>query len=205
MIRFSIILFAVLSFCASSGQSLEQDSSKLVSVKYGSKGFEFLTRDNRFMLQIQSRLQFRFSTPSDQDPVTLNDFDEGNMRVFKINRARLKVGGHAFQPWLKYYWEYELSQSNLLDFRIMIEKWKALSFKIGQWKVEFTRERFISSGEQQMVERSLINRPFTLDRQQGVEIYGHLKGHGLLDFNYWTAVLTGTGRGSKENDDNHVM
>jgi phosphate-selective porin OprO and OprP len=117
----------------------------------------------------------------------------------------LKVGGHAFQPWLKYYWEYELSQSNLLDFRIMIERWKGLNFKVGQWKVEFTPERFISSGEQQMVDRSLINRPFTLDRQQGVEVYGHLKGRGLLDFNYWMAALTGTGRGNRENDDNHVM
>jgi phosphate-selective porin len=125
--------------------------------------------------------------------------------VFKINRARLKVGGYAFQPWLKYYWEYELAQSNLLDFRIMIEKWRWLNFKVGQWKVEFTRERFISSGEQQMVERSLINRPFTIDRQQGITVYGHLKGTGLADFNYWVAALTGDGRGQVENDDNHLM
>lgn len=177
----------------------------MVSVKYGSKGFEFQTRDNKFLLQIQSRLQFRFATPSDQDPVTFDDFEKDKMTLFKINRARLKVGGHAFQPWLKYYWEYELSQSNLLDFRIMIEKWEWLNFKVGQWKVEFTRERFISSGEQQMVERSLINRPFTLDRQQGVEVYGRLKGEGLLDFNYWVAALTGTGRGAKENDDKYLM
>ena len=122
MIRFVILLLSLLSFCGTQGQSLAQDSSNLVSVKFGRKGFEFQTHDNRFLLQIQSRLQFRFATPGDQDPVTLDDFDEGNMRVFKINRARLKVGGHAFQPWLKYYWEYELSQSNLLDFRIMIEK-----------------------------------------------------------------------------------
>jgi hypothetical protein len=155
VIRIVPILFCVLIFTHTmNGQSLtEDDSSKMVSVKYGSKGFEFQTRDNKFLLQIQSRLQFRFATPDDQDPVTFDDFEESNMRLFKINRARLKVGGHAFQPWLKYYWEYELSQSNLLDFRIMIEKWDWLSFKVGQWKVEFTRERFISSGEQQTVER----------------------------------------------------
>ena len=206
-----IIRFCVVGVCAlilsqrTNGQSLESDSAKMVSVRYGSNGFEFQTHDNKFLLQIQSRLQFRFSTPDDQDPLTFDDFNDGNMRLFKINRARLKVGGHAFQPWLNYYWEYELSQSNLLDFRIMIEKWKWLSFKVGQWKVEFTRERFISSGEQQMVERSLINRPFTVDRQQGVELYGHLKGNGVLDFNYWTAVLTGTGRGGRENDDKHAM
>jgi len=187
--------------CAQSSE----DSLKKVNVRYGSKGFEFQTLDNKFLLQIQSRFQFRFATPGDQNPVTFDDFPEESKRVFKINRARLKVGGHAFQPWLKYYWEYELSQSNLLDFRIMIEKWKALNFKLGQWKVEFTRERFISSGEQQMVERSIINRPFTVDRQQGVTVYGNLKGNGLLDFNYWVAALTGTGRGNVQNDDSNLM
>ena len=142
---------------------------------------------------LHQRFQFRFATPSDQDPVSFDDYSNEKQREFKINRARLKVGGHAFQPWLKYYWEYELSQSNLLDFRIMVEKWKWLSLKVGQWKVEFSRERFISSGEQQMMDRSFINRPFTVDRQQGIELNGHLKAAGLADFNYWVAALTGTG------------
>lgn len=181
------------------------DTNKLVQAHYGSKGFELKTKDNRFLIQIQSRLQFRFATPGDQDPVNFDDYQQGKHPVFKINRARLKVGGQAFQPWLKYYWEYELSQSNLLDFRIMLEKWKWLSLKIGQWKVEFTRERFISSGEQQMMDRSLINRPFTVDRQQGIELYGHLKGKSVADFNYWVSALTGTGRGNTKNDDASLM
>jgi phosphate-selective porin len=181
------------------------DSSKRMYVSYGSRGVELQTRDNRFLFQLQSRLQFRFAVPSDQDPVTFDDFVQDDAKVFKINRARLKIGGHGFQPWLKYYWEYELSQSNLLDFRLMVEKWKWLSLKVGQWKVEFTRERFISSGQQQTIDRSIINRPFTIDRQQGVELYGHLAGNGAANFNYWAAVLTGTGRGSTENDDNVLM
>ena len=182
-----------------------QDTTKNMEVHYGSKGIELQTKDNKFLFQLQSRLQFRFATPGDQDPVTFDDYNLEKRNIFKINRARLKVGGHAFQPWLKYYWEYELGQSNLLDFRIMLEKWKWLSLKAGQWKVEFTRERFISSGEQQMIDRSLINRPFTADRQQGVELYGHLKGKGLADFNYWAAALTGTGMGAKTNDDKNLM
>jgi phosphate-selective porin OprO/OprP len=186
-------------------QESKKDSTLSVTVKHGSKGFEFQTGDNKFLLQIQSRLQLRFATPQDQNPVTFDDFADEQNPAFKINRARLKVGGHAFHPWLKYYWEYELSQSNLLDFRIMVEKWEAFSIKAGQWKVEFSRERRISSGEQQMVDRSIINRPFTLDRQQGVELYGHLDGGGIADFNYWVAAMTGTGRGNVHNDDNHLM
>nr|WP_253202622.1 porin [Flavobacterium sp. MC2016-06] len=176
-----------------------------MNVSYGSKGIQLETKDKKFLFQLQSRLQFRFATPYDQDPVSFDDFNQDNQTAFKINRARLKIGGHAFEPWLKYYWEYELSQSNLLDFRIMIEKWDWLSFKVGQWKTEFTRERFISSGEQQMVDRSILNRPFTTDRQQGVEVYGHLKGKGIVDFNYWAAALTGTGRGNTKNDDKNLM
>ncbi|WP_431244589.1 OprO/OprP family phosphate-selective porin [Flavobacterium sp. P21] len=183
----------------------EKDTSKIMTVRYGDKGFELRTKDNKFLFQLHSRLQFRFSTPNDTDPLTYDDYSQDAKTTFKINRARLKVGGHAFEPWLKYYWEYELSQSNLLDFRLMIEKWDYLSFKVGQWKTEFTRERFISSGEQQMVDRSLINRPFTVDRQLGAEVYGHLKGKGIADFNYWFATLTGTGRGSTSNDDNNLM
>ncbi|MDX6189217.1 porin [Flavobacterium sp. Fl-318] len=201
-IYFGVLL---LSFCSITFSQEQKDSTKLMNVSYGSKGIQLETRDNKFLFQLQSRLQFRFATPYDQDPLTYDDFNQDNQTAFKINRARLKVGGHAFEPWLKYYWEYELSQSNLLDFRIMIEKWDWMSFKIGQWKTEFTRERFISSGEQQMVERSILNRPFTTDRQHGVEIYGHLKGKGIADFNYWVAALTGTGRGNTKNDDQNLM
>lgn len=186
-------------------QEKKADSAKKIEISYGSKGFEFRTPNDQFMLQIQSRFQFRYASPDDQDPITFTDFTDERTNVLKINRARLKVGGHAYQPWLKYYWEYDFVNSNLLDFRLMIEKWKWLNLKVGQWKLEFSRERRISSGEQQMVERSIINRPFTVDRQQGVEIYGHIEDKGLLDFNYWLAVTTGTGRGNLENDDKNLM
>jgi hypothetical protein len=175
------------------------------SFKYNDKGFVFSTSDGKFELHIASRLQFRFSTPHDMNPINHGDFYTPNTPLFKINRARLKVGGHAYQPWIKYYFEYELSHSTLLDFRVMFEKLDWLNVKFGQWKTEFTRERFISSGDQQMMERSLINRVFTVDRQQGLTVYGHLKEKELADFNYWVAVLTGMGRGETENDDNKFM
>lgn len=200
-----ILLPLIFLFVLNSKAQQEKDTTKLLNFRYGDKGIELRTNDNKFLFQLQSRLQFRFSTPNDTDPLTYDDYSQDKKTTFKINRARLKVGGHAFEPWLNYYWEYELSQSNLLDFRIMVEKWEWLSLKVGQWKVEFTRERFISSGEQQTVDRSLINRPFTVDRQMGVEVYGHLKGKGIADFNYWAAALTGTGRGNTSNDDNNLM
>ena len=197
---------AVIGF-AFSGFAQKNDSIQQakVDLSYGRKGFTLQTSDKRFLIHLESRLQFRFATPQDQDPVTFDDFAEDKKRVLKINRARLKVGGNAFAPWLKYYWEYELSQSNLLNYTVNITKWPWLSFQLGQWKVEYSQERRISSGEQQLVDRSIINRPFTLDRQQGVEIYGRLNPGKIADISYWFGTFTGTGRGSTSNDDNKLM
>lgn len=175
-----------------------------VDLAYTSKGFQIKTSDDKFLLHVASRLQFRFATPGDQNPLTFDDL-ESDESVFKINRARLKVGGHGFSPYLKYYWEYELAQGKLLDFRLMFEKYEGFNIKVGQWKTFYTRERVVSSGEQQLADRSIITRPFTADRQQGISVYGRLFKGSVADMTYHTSVLTGTGRGSFNNDDNHLM
>jgi phosphate-selective porin OprO and OprP len=184
--------------------SFAQDSSA-VSIQHGNKGFQFTTPDNRFQLQLQSRLQFRYAYPSDQDPRTFDDIKSPNQQVFKVNRARLKIGGHAYQPYLKYYFEYELAQSNLLDYKIMIEKWRGFCIKVGQWKTDFNRERVISSGQQQMEERSILTRAFTLDRQQGIAFYGNIGKDNAANFSYWLSILTGAGRGATSNVNNELM
>jgi hypothetical protein len=96
---------------------------------------------------------------------------------------------------LKYYWEYELSQGNLLDFRVMFEKLPEFRIKVGQWKTYYNRERVISSGKQLLVDRSIITRPFTIDRQLGVSFYGRMFPGSLADLTCHLSLLTGTGRG----------
>ena len=84
--------------------------------EHGSKGFEFETADGRYLLQIDTRMQFRLSHPSDDNPVTFEP--EPDQTSFDLRRARLKVGGHAGYEWLKYYWEFDFPSSRLLDFRV---------------------------------------------------------------------------------------
>ena len=184
--------------------TLETDADR-PHVTYGNKGWQFSTTDGKYMLQFQSRLQFRYAVPFDTDPITYDDHLDADQQILRINRARLKIGGNVYEKWLKYYWEYELAASNLLDFRLMVEKYPWLKLKVGQWKAQYSRERIISSGKQQMAERSIVNRAFTIDRQQGISFYGHLQGGGLADFNYWFSILTGMGRGERENDDMYLM
>lgn len=202
-IRFLFFLLSLSIVPSLQAQTTEKDSSK-VSLRYTNKGFQLKTADDKFLLHLESRLQFRFASPGDQNPLTLDDL-ETDKSVFKINRARLKVGGHAFNPDLTYYWEYELGQGNLLDFRVMYHFFDELQLKVGQWKTFYNRERVISSGKQQLVDRSIINRPFTVDRQQGVSLFGRVFAESLADITYHFSVLTGMGRGAFENDDNHFM
>jgi len=199
-----VVVFVSFAVNTYAFQGKKSDTLK-TDIRHTSKGFQFTSPDNNFQLQIAGRVQFRYAFPSDQDPLTFDDFSIPKEHVFKINRARLKIGGHAYKPWLKFYLEYDVSVNRLLDYRVMVEKWPWLNIKAGQWKVEYTRERSISSGKQQMMERSIINRPFTIDRQQGVSIYGRIDEGGLLDFNYHFSALTGTGRGARENDDKKLM
>ena len=204
-----IILFSGLLYCLCLGLHAQNTTSPgtdslKATLRYGDKGFEFRTGNNNYLMQIQWRLQTRIAYPFDNDPVTLEDLEEDQV-VVGINRARMKVGGHAFTPKLKYYLEYELWAGVLLDYRLMYEISSSLNFKVGQWKTQYSRERIISSGKQQTVDRSILNYAFTLDRQQGISVYGRLRGNGLLDFSYWASALTGTGRGTNDNDDKHLL
>jgi hypothetical protein len=214
----SLLFGWILSLCplavAQEGEpppddSAPQDSAaqEEPSIKggYGDKGFWVGTSDGNFLLHGELRIQFRFAYPYDASPVTFEALSGPDDATFKINRARAKIGGHGYRPWLKYYMEYELAAGALLDFRFMIEKLPALKLKVGQWKVHYNRERIISSGKQQMSERSIITRPFTVDRQVGVAAYGRLEGKGVADFSHWAGVFTGIGRGATSNDDEHMM
>jgi len=187
--------------------SAQEDSlkqSKVPAVQYTNKGFTFTTPDSNFQMHIEWRGQFRISYPTDNDPITLEDFGQEKVHL-SINRARMKVGGHGYKPYIKYYLEYEVFGNALLDFRFMFEKFSFLKFKIGQWKVQYNRERIISSGKQQTVERSILTRPFTVDRQQGISLFGRVGKGKIYDFNYWVSALSGTGRGKDTNDDSHLM
>jgi hypothetical protein len=70
-------------------------SKPKIEADYTDKGFQFSSSNERFLLHIESRLQFRFASTGDQNPISLDDL-ESLQPVFKINRASLKVGGHAF-------------------------------------------------------------------------------------------------------------
>ncbi len=154
----NIILIVLTIFFSREGFGQSDNDSTVAQpgkfLTYGSKGFVFSDRSGDYLMNLEFRGQFRLAYPTDNDPYSLSDYQDEQVYL-GINRARLKVGGHSFKPWFKYYLEYELFSSNLLDFRLMYEQVPWLKVKVGQWKVQYNRERIISSGKQQTVERSI--------------------------------------------------
>lgn len=183
----------------------EKKSDKFpASVSYGSKGFEFKTDDNKFSMAIQNRLQFRYASPFDSDPRSLANLEQ-DQSSFMVRRARTKISGHAYWTWLKYNFQYDWSQPVLRDFNLELTKFSEASLRLGRSKVIYNDERVTSSGKQQFVNRSIVNDIFTVDRQQGAQVFGRLFPKEWYDFSYAVGVFSGQGVGERNNDDDKMM
>lgn len=175
-----------------------------VGVTYGDKGLTFDTGDGKFAASMQHRLQFRYSYPFDADPRQLSDLaSEGHS--FMVRRARFRLGGHAFKPWLEYAFQYDWSQPILRDFYITVTRFSWMQLRVGRGKVIYNDERVSSSSRQQFVNRSIVNDVFTVDRQQGAQLMGRLFDNTPADLNYVVGVFSGRGVGERLNDENNLM
>ncbi|WP_036303994.1 porin [Methylotenera sp. L2L1] len=185
-------------------QPKEKKGYTPANLSYGKNGFEFRTDDDKFSLAIQNRVQARFAEPFDGDPRTLADLDKDE-KSFMIRRARTKLNGHAYVPWLKYYLQYDWSQPVLRDLNLTVDKYKWAQVRVGRGKVSYNNERITSSGSQQFVNRSIVNDIFTVDRQQGIEVKGNLFPGAWYDMIYYAGAFTGLGVGERNNDDGNIM
>ncbi len=173
-------------------------------VRYEDSRLKIQTADGRFSINLQHRLQFRYAHPFDLDPRSFADLDETASSFF-VRRARLRLDGHAFWPWLEWRLQYDWAQPVLRDFSFTINKVPWLRVVLGQRKVFWNDERVVSSGQQQFVNRSIVNDMFTIDRQQGIQILGRLFPGRWADVTYHAGVFTGRGVGERYNDDAHMM
>ncbi|NIQ03156.1 MAG: porin [Nitrospinaceae bacterium] len=186
-------------------------------VKYKYPGFELKTRDGLFSTKLNWRAQLRYTNPNRSDPRSLSDFltreDKSN---FELRRVRMKIGGHGYKKWIKYYFEIDLQPSRefddpngndrarVIDWRIDVQPWEELGIRVGQWKINFNRERVDSSGRQTFVERSIVNRVFTIDRQVGAMLQGRLFKETPADLRYYAGIFNGEGRATNNENGEHM-
>ncbi len=167
-------------------------------VSFG-KGIAFASPDSSFTLAITGRIQSMAEVRHE-----LNE--EKTMADFFIRRCRLNFQGTAYHPSFTYRIQIgfaqrditadnSAAQNNLILRDAMLfyspNKWLKLGF--GQTKLPGNRQRLISSGNLQLVERSIVNNNFTLDRDKGIWAYTNFKlGSQVVRANL--AVSSGDGR-----------
>ncbi|WP_338377656.1 porin [uncultured Flavobacterium sp.] len=106
---------------------------------------------------------------------------------FLLRRSRLKFDGFAYSPKLSYKLEIGLSNNDIsggseftgntpryvYDAVVMWNFYKNLELWAGQTKLPGNVERVISSGNMQLVDRSLLNKEFNIDRDMGIQLRNH--------------------------------
>ena len=144
--------------------------------KFGKGIFNLVGQDSTWTMKIAARMQF----------LAVSTWPEGqsNESEFLVRRARLKFDGYAFSPKLEYKLELGLSNNDIsgaseftsnapryiLDAVIKWHFAPNFEFWFGQTKLPGNRERVISSGNMQMVDRSLLNSRFNIDRDMGIQL-----------------------------------
>lgn len=131
------------------------------------KGLINLTaKDSSWSTKVAFRFQTRYDGFYDFSDSTFSD------RAY-VRRARIKGDGYAFTPRLKYKFEYDVANGFVLD---AVLKWNFTgnwTLWFGQTKLPSNIERVFSSQKLQLVDRSLLNSKFTLDRDAGFQLRHH--------------------------------
>ncbi len=167
------------------------------------KGFYFQTHDGKFSMKTNGRFQFRYS---------FEDFDrKDDDSSFRIRRARLSFKGNAYSEYLKYYLQLRLESTGtkdgskaveLFDWYVDFTRYPFAKIRFGQWKVAFNRQWVVSSANLQLIDRSVANGEFALDRQIGVQGFGKLFENKL---EYYFGFFNGNKRNESRNDNNEHM
>lgn len=164
-----------------------------------SKGIGIKSPDSSFFLNFSLRFQPRVAYTS----ADLSVFDFGNIQA-RIRRLRLKFNGYVFDPKIAY--KVELAFENLsLDFEnasvpniildavVFYHINKNLSMSFGQTKLPGNRERVVSSGNMEMVDRTFVNSRFNIDRDMGFQT-AYTNNVDRVYFAIKGAVSSGEGR-----------
>ncbi|MFC4722591.1 porin [Geojedonia litorea] len=154
-------------------------AQEIASPAFGKGLFNLVGKDSSWTMKIGLRAQF-LGTSTFEDGKS----PETNML---IRRSRLKFDGFAFSPKLQYKIELGLSNRDIsgvseftsntpryiLDAVIKWNFYENFELWFGQTKLPGNRERVISSANMQMVDRSLLNSRFNIDRDMGLQLRHH--------------------------------
>ncbi|MDG1423602.1 MAG: porin [Flavobacteriaceae bacterium] len=178
-------------------------SQETSAPKFGKGLFNLIGKDSSFSMNVSARMQMLGTSNWD-----VNNGLSNPTSNLLVRRARLKFSGFAYSPKLKYKLELGLSNRDIgkassftneapkyiLD---AVVKWNfSGNFVLwfGQTKLPGNRERVISSGDLQQVDRSLLNSRFNIDRDMGFQLRHHFNLTDTFIVKEMFAVSQGEGR-----------
>lgn len=138
------------------------------------KGSGLIAPDSSFSINTRFRIQNRFGFITESE----DDFDISEVEA-RVRRLRLRLDGFVYSKKLTYLIQLSFSRGDMdyetmkfpnviRDAYVQYAFSKYFSLGLGQTKLPGNRQRVVSSGEQQMVDRSIVNATFNIDRDFGL-------------------------------------
>ena len=182
--------------------------SSQISTKNFGKGIQFEGKDSSFYVKMNVRFQNLMTHSWSLTDDEFGSFDNYNSN-YLVRRSRLKFGGWAYNPKIKYKLELGLTNRDIgggtgsefnkaanviLDAYVDWNFYKGFSIRFGQGKLPGNRERVISSSNLQFVDRSRLNSRFNIDRDVGLMLTHKHKLSGDFILIEKIALSQGEGR-----------
>ena len=160
--------------------SINTQAQEISDTSFGKGLVNFVAKDSTFSVKFAPRFQVRSMSSWDLN----GDIYESPEHNFIVRRARLKFDGFAYNKNLIYKIELGLSNRDISGANAFnrntpryildaVIKWKFAKnweFWAGQTKLPGNVERVVSSGNLQLIDRSLLNSRFNIDRDLGIQI-----------------------------------
>jgi hypothetical protein len=189
---------------------LSLQAQEISDNNFGNGMINFIAKDSSFSVKFAPRIQSRYQTErsyyeEDYDPVDIN---------FSVRRARLKFDGFAFSPKLKYKIELGLSNRDIsgasaynrntpryiLDAVVIWNFHENFELWAGQTKLPGNIERVVSSANLQLIDRSLLNSKFNIDRDMGIQLRHKSRFGGNWIIKEKFSISQGEGRNITEGN-----
>ena len=179
-------------------------AQKTNSPKFGKGLFNLIGKDSTWSMNMGARMQFLTTAEWDSNKEGLYNPTSSML----VRRARLKFNGFAFSPKLTYKLEIGLSNKDIsgaseftdnapryiLDAVLKWNFYENFELWFGQTKLPGNRERVISSADMQLVDRSLLNKRFNIDRDMGLQLRHHFNLSDTFIVREAFSIAQGEGR-----------
>jgi phosphate-selective porin OprO and OprP len=195
-----LLLFTASKAGASTAEGVDSNPTEVTVTD----GLTFKNEFENFSLRLGFRAQIRGSY-DDNDPDAAN----ADVADFQVRRLRVRLDGRAGHPNLYYTLQFSFSRGdmdwdnvpypNILRDANVSWRWaQGQTLIFGLRKLPGNRQRVVSSGQLEFVDRAISNATFNIDRDTGIHSW-----HRFGDQQPWWirwAVTNGEGRGQRNRN-----